>query len=244
LFWPAQNQPADDSSPPEQLSTAKRYSMTRTLVFIAIGAIATCVSLARSAENESGFTQLFDGKSLTGWEGNEKIFRVEKGAIVAGTLKARIPNNEFLCTMKEYGDFELRLKAKLVGEGKNAGVQFRSQRIPNHHEVIGYQCDMGVMRDQSIWGALYDESRRRKFLSTGDDVEIKKVFKPGAWNELVIRCQGPQIQIWVNGYQTVDYKEADDKIARRGIIGLQIHGGAPAEASYKEIRIKELTDQK
>jgi hypothetical protein len=134
------------------------------------------------------------------------------------------------------------LKAKLVGEGKNAGVQFRSQRIPNHHEVIGYQCDMGVMRDQSIWGALYDESRRRKFLSTGDDAEIKKVFKPGDWNELVIRCQGPRIQIWVNGYQTVDYKEADDKITRRGIIGLQIHGGAPAEASYKEIRIKELSD--
>lgn len=214
--------------------------MTRTLACIAIGAISTCVSLAHCAEKESGFTQLFDGKSLAGWEGNEKIFRVEKDTIIAGTLKARIPNNEFLCTTKEYGDFELRLKAKLVGEGKNAGVQFRSQRIPNHHEVIGYQCDMGVMRDQSIWGALYDESRRRKFLAIGDDAEIKQVFKPGDLNELVLRCQGPRIQIWVNGYQTVDYKEADAKIARRGIIGLQIHGGAPAEASYKEIRIKEL----
>ncbi len=195
--------------------------MTRILVFIATGAVATCVSLAYSAEKESGFAHLFDGKSLTGWEGKEGVFRVEKGAIVAGTLKTRNPNNEFLCTMKEYGDFELRLKAKLVGEGKNAGIQFRSQRIPNHHEVIGYQCDMGVMRDQSIWGALYDESRRRKFLAIGDDAEIKKDFKPGDWNELVLRCQGPRIQIWVNGYQTVDYEEADDKIARRGIIGLR-----------------------
>jgi len=193
-----------------------------------------------SADRQPGFAALFDGKSLAGWEGNEKVFRVEEGAVVAGTLKARIPHNEFLCTKKEYGDFELRLKARLVGQGKNAGVQFRSKRIPNHHEVIGYQCDIGVMRDRSIWGALYDESRRRKFLAIGDDAEIKKVFKPDDWNELVIRCQGPRVQIWLNGYQTVDYTEADDKIARRGIIGLQIHGGPPAEASYKEIRIKEL----
>lgn len=168
------------------------------------------------------------------------MFRVEKGAIVAGSQKSRIPNNEFLCTTKEYGDFELRLRARLVGAGKNAGVQFRSRRIPNHHEVIGYQCDMGVMSGKSIWGALYDESRRRKFLAVGDGAKIKKIFKPGDWNELVIRCQGPRIQIWLNGHQTVDYTEADNKISRRGIIGLQIHGGPPAEASYKDIRIKEL----
>lgn len=213
---------------------------TRMLFGITVLTFAACGTPLHAADRQPGFAALFDGKSLSGWEGNEKVFRVEKGAIVAGTLKARIPQNEFLCTTKEYGDFELRLKARLVGQGKNAGVQFRSKRIPNHHEVIGYQCDIGVMRDKSIWGALYDESRRRKFLAIGDDAEIKKVFNPGDWNELVIRCQGPRVQIWLNGFQTVDYTEADDKIARRGIIGLQIHGGPPAEASYKEILIKEL----
>lgn len=213
---------------------------TRMLFGITLLTFVAGSTPLHSADRQPGFVPLFDGKSLSGWEGNEKVFRVEKGAIVAGTLKARIPHNEFLCTTKEYGDFEMRLKARLVGQGKNAGVQFRSKRIPDHHEVIGYQCDIGVMRDQSIWGALYDESRRRKFLAIGNDTEIKKVFKPGDWNELVIRCQGPRVQIWLNGYQTVDYTEADDKIARRGIIGLQIHGGPPAEASYKEIRIKEL----
>lgn len=195
--------------------------------------------LARDNE-QRGFVPLFDGKSLAGWEGNEKMFRVEKGAIVAGTLKARIAHNEFLCTTDEYDDFELRLTARLVGQGQNAGVQFRSRRIPNHHEVIGYQCDIGASGERPIWGALYDESRRRKVLASGDDAKIKNVLKPDDWNELVIRCRGPRIQIWVNGYQTVDYTEPDDKIARRGIIGLQIHGGAPAEASYKDIRIKSL----
>jgi hypothetical protein len=196
-------------------------------------AAATC------SANEDGFISLFDGKTLDGWEGNLDIFRVTDGAIVAGSLKEPIPRNEFLCTKKQYGDFELRLKAKLIGEGKNAGIQFRSKRIPNHHEVIGYQCDMGGQPTQNIWGALYDESRRRKFLAVGEQAGVKKVFKADDWNDLVLRCEGNRIQIWLNGFQTVDYTEKED-VAKSGIIGLQIHGGKPAEASYKDIRIKLL----
>src|SRR5256885_2096868 len=78
------------------------------------------------AAADDGFTPLFDGKTLAGWEGNKEVFRVENGAIVAGSLQKKVEHNEFLCTAKEYGDFELRLKAKLVGKGDNAGVQFRS----------------------------------------------------------------------------------------------------------------------
>jgi hypothetical protein len=168
------------------------------------------------------------------------VFRVEDGAIVGGSLKERIPHNEFLCTEKEYGDFELRLQAKLMGEGNNAGIQFRSRRIPDHHEVIGYQCDMGSAFGRNIWGALYDESRRRKILAEPEQQAVEKAYKPQAWNEFVIRCTGPRIQIWLNGVPTVDYTEEDETIDRRGIIGLQIHGGPPAEASYKNIRLREL----
>jgi hypothetical protein len=191
-------------------------------------------------EPEAGFTPLFDGRSLAGWEGNAEIFRVADKAIVAGSLKQPIAHNEFLCTEKEYGDFELRLSARLLGEGKNAGVQFRSRRVPNHHEVSGYQCDMGEMRERLIWGWLYDESRRNRFLAESDHEMLAKRFKPNDWNDLVIRCEGPRVQIWVNDVQTVDFTEKDDTIARRGIIGLQIHGGAPAEASYRDIRLKPL----
>ena len=84
------------------------------------------------------FVSLFNGKDFSGWEGNLKMFRIDDGAIVGGNLKKRIPHNEFLCTEKEYGDFELRLKVKALGEGVNAGIQFRTRRIPDHHEVIGY----------------------------------------------------------------------------------------------------------
>jgi hypothetical protein len=93
-------------------------------------------------ENDEDFTPLFDGKTFEGWEGNMQMFRIEDGAIVAGNLKSAIPRNEFLATKKDYGDFELRLKAKLTGEGDNAGIQIRSRRIPDHHEMIGYQCDI------------------------------------------------------------------------------------------------------
>jgi hypothetical protein len=166
---------------------------------------------------------------------------VEDGAIVAGSLTERIAHNEFLCSTKEYGDFELRLSARLTGKGQNAGVQFRTARIPNHFEVSGYQCDMGGMQGKSIWGSLYDESRRRKFLAQGDSEKLATLVKADDWNDLVIRCEGPRVQIWVNGLATVDYEEKDDKIARRGVLALQIHGGEPAQAAYKNIRIREFS---
>jgi len=126
-----------------------------------------CIAICSFAD-EPGFTPLFDGKSLAGWEGDERVFRIEDGVIVAGSATERVAHNEFLASKDEFGDFELRLKARLVGKGQNAGVQFRSQRMPDHFEMIGYQCDMGVMQGRPIWGALYDESRRRKFLVEPD----------------------------------------------------------------------------
>ncbi|MFM9116644.1 MAG: CapA family protein [Planctomycetota bacterium] len=203
-------------------------------------AIWTPLAAADDFVVEPGFTSIFDGKSLEGWEGSLKSFRVEEGAIVAGTLNSPIPRNEFLCTKKRYGDFELRLEARLRGEGQNAGIQFRSERVPNHHEVSGYQCDMGIMKDRPIWGFLYDESRRNKFLVEADAETMSRAARPHSWNNLVIRCVGPRVEIWVNGVQTVNYTEADPAIAARGVIGLQIHGGAPAEAYYRKIRIKLL----
>lgn len=193
---------------------------------------------------DEGFRPLFDGKSLAGWEGDAKVFRVEEGAIVAGSRTEKIPHNEFLASKEEFGDFELRLKARLVGPGKNAGIQFRSQRVKDHFEMIGYQCDMGFAGDKPIWGALYDESRRRKFLVEPDAEKLNAVLRTDDWNDFVIRCEGPRIQIWVNDLQTVDYTEADETIPLRGRLGLQIHGGEPAEAAYMDIRIQRLGETK
>ena len=180
---------------------------------------------------------IFDGKSFRGWEGNLKIFRIEDNAIVGGSLKEKVARNEFLCTTTSYGDFELRLKVKLVGgDAANAGVQFRTRRIPNNHEVAGYQADMGT----GWWGALYDESRRNKVLTGPDQVKMKTVIKAGEWNDYVIRAEGKRIQLWINGVQTVDYAEEDPKIDPSGVICPQIHAGPPSEAWYKDITIRSL----
>jgi len=57
---------------------------------------------------------------------------------------------------------------------------------------------------------------------------------------MVVKCQDNHIQIWVNGYPSVDYFEDDDSIAQKGIIGIQIHEGAPAEAWFRNITLTEL----
>jgi hypothetical protein len=178
---------------------------------------------------------LFDGKTFTGWEGNLDVFRIEEGAIVGGSVARPVARNEFLCTTRQFGDFELRLQFKLVGKGANAGVQIRSRRIPDHHEVIGYRADLG----DGWWGCLYDESRRKRVLARPDADELAKVLKLDDWNAYIIRCEGRRVRLWINGYQTVDYTEPDEAIEQRGLIGLQIHGGPPSEAWYRDIRITE-----
>lgn len=204
---------------------------------------ALLLMVAPAAAADSKPIALFDGKTLMGWEGDtEKTWKVEDGAIVGGSLETTVPRNEFLCTTKSFGDFELKVTFKLLGDKDkaNAGIQFRTKRIPKHHEVIGYQADVG----QDYWGALYDESRRNKVLVKPAKEVIEKLVKFEDWNDYVIRCEGPHIRLWLNGTLTVDYTEADDKIERTGIIGLQIHGGAKAKAFYKNITIEELPAKK
>lgn len=196
---------------------------------------------ANSAKLEEGFEWLFNGKSFDGWEGNLDWFRLEEGAIVAGSLEKKIPHNEFLCTKEKFGDFELKLEVKLRGQGDNAGVQFRTARIPNNTEVSGYQCDVGRAWNRNVWGCLYDESRRNKMLADANDENLKKWVKQDDWNELTIKAVGNRIELGLNGNPTATYIEEDTKIAKDGVIGLQIHSGPPTEALYRNIRIKRLS---
>lgn len=226
--------------------------MNRTFVtsiaFSALFSLMGPVSESRCFAQSNGETDdwennslpLFDGETVAGWEGNAYWFRIEDNALVAGRLTEQIPHNEFLCTTQNYDDFELRFEAKLVGEGNNAGVQFRSKRIPESTEVSGYQADIGEAWNRPVWGALYDESRRRKMLAEPDPDLAKKAVKKDEWNKMRVICNGARIQIFVNGHQTVDYTETDENIPRYGVIGLQIHSGKPTEAWYRNIRISQL----
>ncbi|MFO0976070.1 MAG: DUF1080 domain-containing protein [Planctomycetaceae bacterium] len=215
----------------KSLSVAAACLMT-ACCFVAV----TNDGVAGNDDKETGFVPLFDGKTLEGWSGDAAQFRVVDGTIVGGNLKEKIPHNFFLSSKEEYGDFELRLEFRLLGKDTNAGVQIRSRRIPDHHEMIGYQADLG----QNYWGALYDESRRNRILASPKKEDIDKVLKLEDWNSYRIRCEGKRIQLWINDLQTVDYTETDDKIEQKGLIAVQIHGGPPGEAQYRHLRIQRL----
>jgi len=182
---------------------------------------------------------LFDGKTPNGWEGDmQRTWRIENGAFVGGSLTETVPHNDFICATQRFKNFDLRLKLKVTGTGfVNGGVQFRSERLKNPaFEMTGYQADMG----EGWWGCLYDESRRNKVLARPYAAITKRIVKQNDWNEYIIRCEGNHIRLWLNGILTVDYTEPDEAIARGGLIGLQVHGGGKAEASYKDITVEEL----
>jgi hypothetical protein len=185
---------------------------------------------------------LFDGKTLDGWEGDTKVWRVEDGVIKGGSMEGN-KQNEFLATKTSYKDFVLKLEYKLVGkEGFiNSGVQIRSKRIDKPaNEMKGYQADIGV----GWTGSLYDESRRNKVMAKADAELIKKTEKLGDWNTYEIRCEGPRVVLKLNGVQTIDYTEEDKTLEQEGLIGLQIHGGAKSEVSFRNITIEVLGEKK
>jgi putative heme-binding domain-containing protein len=194
--------------------------------------------LVHAAEPRS----LFDGSSLAGWDlraGEEPWWRAADGMIVGGSLEEKVPHNTFLATNDSYGDFELVLKIRIRGtEGfVNSGIQIRSERVPDSHEMKGYQVDAGP----GWWGKLYDESRRNKVIGEPQDPQaLAAVIKEGDWNEYRIRAEGPAIRSWINGIAALDYVERDAAIPLTGRIGIQVHGGGKALVEVKDIRIGKL----
>lgn len=185
-------------------------------------------------------SQLFDGKTFRGWEGDTiTAWRIEDGALVGGSLTNVVPHNFFLVTTRSYRNFRLRLQFKLTSTKgfMNAGVQFHSQRADKpDYEMIGYQADLGP----GYWASLYDESRRNKTLVAPDSALVTRLLKPNDWNDYEIRTANGRIQLFLNGTRTVDYTETDKTIPQSGRIGLQIHGGGAAQVAYRNILLEEL----
>jgi hypothetical protein len=186
-------------------------------------------------------TNLFDGKTLTGWEGDPKWWRVQDGLLTGGSMTEKVPRNFFLATTRSFQNFDLRLKLKLTGVPNtgmiNSGVQIRSLRVPDNTEMSGYQVDAG----EGWWGKLYDESRRNKVISESANLPaVTAAVKTGDWNEIRIRTEGARIRSWVNGVPALDYTEAEEGMAQDGRIAIQIHSGGMALVQVKDVVIEEL----
>ena len=225
---------------------------------------ARAKALVDDRKMEHGFTSLFNGKDLTGWDGNPKLWSVKDGAIT-GQTTAENPasGNTFLIwTNGMVGDFELRCLFRLVpGDSHgfaNSGIQYRSKVVdPSYWVVGGYQADMeagpnytGILYEEKFRGIMalrgekvvWDKDCKKQVVgSVGQAADIEASVKKGDWNDYVIIARGNHLQQFVNGKQTVDVTDdCEAKRALTGILALQLHAGAPMMAQFKDIRLKRL----
>jgi len=218
---------------------------TRTLGWFSI--LATTFLFAASAVGQvekptDGARALFDGTTLDGWKqlNGTATYEVQDGCIV-GTTADNSPNS-FLCTNKEYGDFELEFDVK-IDSRLNSGVQIRSESKPEYNNGRGHGYQVEIATNANA-GRIYDEARHGKFLDEGSkDPQAATAFRKDEWNRYRVVCRGDSIKTWINGIQIVDLK---DDMTAKGFIGLQVHafkGDTPAKVWWKNLRLTELSRQ-
>lgn len=215
-------------------SNGVRVAVTAALFLIGLPAFAE--------DKDEGWVPLFNGKNLDGWvqkNGTAK-YRVEDGCVV-GKTNVGSPNS-FLCTVKDYADFELKFEVK-VDDALNSGVQIRSKTRGDTPEgrVHGPQVEIAT---NGTAGFIYGEALDTGWLSENrDDPKAKAAFKKGEWNKYHVKAVGKKIQTWVNGVPVADL--VDEKSGMpSGFIGLQVHGigkdAGPYEVRWRNIQLKEL----
>jgi len=216
------------------------------------------MDLPQPLNDETGFKAIFDGRTLNGWDGDPKLWRVEGGKIVGETTAETMPKqNSFLIWRGGTpADFELKAQYRLGAV--NSGIQYRSIELPDIRWAMkGYQADIDA--EERFTGQIYEE-RGRGFLalrgqftyiaegkkpgvvgSLGADPQLKSLIKNGDWNEYHIIARGNVLTQILNG--RVMSMLVDDDVANRkmdGLIGIQLHLGPPMKIEVRNIRIKML----
>jgi hypothetical protein len=210
--------------------------------------------IASAPAADDGWVALFDGQTLDGWtqKNGTASYRVENETIVGRTEQGS--PNSFLCTDREYGDFELTFDVQ-VDRQLNSGVQIRSKtKEPTAQErsrnqvgrVYGPQVEIEAGNDQgSTAGYVYGEATGRGWLTPDQRRKLHPHFRDGEWNSYRIIATGPRIQTFLNGQPIEDLTdEAIYQTHPRGFIGLQVHAiGAdapPMKVAWRNIRLREL----
>lgn len=212
-----------------------RSRMKRLLLAIAgIGLIGMA-----TADHHEGWVDLFNGKDTSGWKNPYEWGEVK---VVDGEIHLSASKKFFLVTEKTYGDFVFEGEVHLPEGKANSGFMYRCHVTPN--KVFGYQAEVDGS-DRRWSGGLYDEGRRgwimpsKKVEGSIDHfkkAEVQGALKRNGWNKYRIECKGDHLQVWVNGVQTTDVKDATDA---EGHIGIQHHGEKGAVYRFRNLRIKE-----
>jgi hypothetical protein len=214
----------------------------KLFLFLALACVAAAADINRLTpqEKKEGYTLLFNGKNLDGWDGDRSLWSVEGGAIVGSSDGHPFKVNTFLIYQKrKFSDFILKVSIKL--RNHNSGIQFRSEQLPGPGWMVrGLQADASDAGDKSAWGNYYEErGRSRTMMKTPDEgwLKAKSVLRKQDWNTYEILADGEHIRLTFNGVVTVDTQE---KQSRDGIIALQLHAGEPMRVEFRDMKIKAL----
>jgi len=231
-----------------RLAWAFRNRRLAALLFVA----------ARLAPAQAQAQTMFDGKTLTGWDGDPAFWRVENGVIVGETKPGAIPKQNTFLIWRDGtpADFELDADYRLTGG--NSGIQYRSSEVPGIHWAMkGYQADIDA--EQKYTGQIYEE-RGRGFLAMrgqtvrveagskpvvlgtlGSEAELKSAINAQGWNEYRIVARGNVLVQVLNG-RVMSALIDDDATNRKmdGLIGIQLHTGEPMKIEVRNIRLKKL----
>src|SRR6266545_3149820 len=204
--------------------------------------VAAVLSTPSAVSGAQGFTDLFNGKDLSHWDGDPALWSVRDGAIT-GRTTAEHParRNTFLVwTGSALRNFELRLKWRIVADNAqgtaNSGIQYRSRLVDSAGWVVaGYQADLDAAG--SYVGAFYEERGRGILARPGDGGALM----PGQWNDYVIVVEGNRHRYYVNGRLTIDAVDLDaTHAAQSGILAFQLHTGPPMTVQFKDVRLRTL----
>jgi len=215
--------------------------------------------VADSAVNkEEGFAQMFDGKTMNGWDADTGYWRVENGALVGEVTPAKpLKNNTFIIWRGGTpGDFEFKAEYKINAEG-NSGVQYRSEELKDiAHALKGYQADIDGANTYT--GQNYEERGRGFLAMRGQIVELKTGEKPiildslgtsdslkglikvNDWNEIHIVAKGYNYKHYINGVlmsEATDNDSTNRKMS--GVLGMQVHVMPSMKVEYRNLRIKQ-----
>ncbi|YCM46723.1 DUF1080 domain-containing protein [Verrucomicrobiaceae bacterium 227] len=216
--------------------------------------IATILSLALatvslSAEDvpkhpqpdAEGWIPLFNGRDLTGWNGDPKVWRVKDGYI-SGEIEELEGGNTFLIYRKPFSNYVLEADFILVGKKGNSGIQYRSKHSGNGTNkwvVKGYQADFA----NGCWGKLYEEGGRGTLVWEYQD-KAPKIEEGDAWNRYRITANGTKLKQEINGTVTIELDDKDPtRAASEGVIALQYHAPGGFEVRFRNIRIKLLGEE-
>ncbi len=246
--------------------------MIRNLILLTALLVPVCVlgadaPVAASPE-AAGMKALFNGKDLTGWDGDPRLWSVRDG-VIHGETTAENPakGNTFLIWKDgSLKDFELRLSFR-CNATNNSGIQYRSKHITegklgNQWVVRGYQHELRNENTlPNVSGFIYDEGGKRGRIclageeatwepdgkkklvksSLVDQASFQKLFKLDDWNDVVIVAKGNHIQHYLNNTLILDFTDNNKELALlEGILAVQLHAGKPMWAEFKSIRVREL----